>query len=83
MKGRKPSKETLIGVKNRVFSEEVINFLSERRKDRRIFTFKHKDGTIETNNVFDFREKHNLCRKYITELIYNKRKTFKGWYIIE
>lgn len=79
LKGKTPSIKTIEARKNMIMSLEYRNKLSESKIDKTILTFENTNGDIFIGTMFDFRNKYNLCRKYVSEICIGKRKSFKQW----
>jgi len=52
----------------------------DKIRNKTLYSFIHKDGTIEENiTMYDFYTKYNINKFYINRLCRNERKTTKGW----
>lgn len=55
---------------------------SHPRFDHTVYSFEHKDGSIENLTRYDMKIKYNLRGCSITEIIKGRRKSYAGWKLI-
>lgn len=53
--------------------------VSEGRRDKTVYKFIHKDGTIEECSQWDLAHKYNLGRSNLSAVVNGKRKSCGGW----
>jgi len=84
-KGKTNSEETRkklsFSNKGKTKSEDTRKKLSQSHKDDTVFTFSHPIYGIEICDRHTLIEKYNIS-KYIYDICIGKRKTYKGWSII-
>lgn len=49
------------------------------RYDHTVYTFVHKDGTVEKCTQHNLRVKYNLSRGHLSGVIHGRRNSHKGW----
>jgi len=84
---RRKISENLIGKRKGIpkTEEEKIKISNGLKKDKNIYEFHHKDGSVYIGNKYDFIEKYNVDRTQISRIIQRIPNfiTVKGWVFIK
>ena len=84
--GVKCSPETLVrmsnAMKGNVPSKVTRTRISESMTSSDIYSFVHKDGTVEKCTKYELRMKYNLNSGNMSKLASGKRKSCNGWRVV-